>query len=95
MILHKIKTILGIEPTCEEVNGFIVQYLDGTLDDRTRKKFLTHIRDCSTCSRFLEQYQATIELTREAGLISPPDELYDKTMAFLRRSWSDPTAGAD
>lgn len=95
MILHKIKTMLGLEPTCEEVNGFIAEYVEGTLDDKTRTKFEAHIGDCTACGRFLEQYEATIRLTHEAGRISPPDELFEKTMAFLRKNWSDPGEGAD
>lgn len=95
MILHKLKMMFGLVPTCEDVNSFISQYLEGTLEEKTRKKFMAHIGDCSICGRFLEQYEATVEMTREAGQITPPDELYEKTMAFLRKSWSDPTAGAD
>jgi anti-sigma factor RsiW len=75
--------------------AFIAQYLDGTLDEKTRKKFMAHIGDCSTCGRFLEQYEKTIELAHDAGQVRPPDELYDRTIAFLRKSWADPTAGAD
>ena len=89
MIVHKIKMMLGLEPTCEEVNGFIAQYLDGSLDDKTRKKFLFHIGDCAACGRYLEQYETTVDLTREAGAIDPPDELVEKTLGFLRRRWAD------
>jgi anti-sigma factor RsiW len=95
MILHKLKTMLGLEPTCEEVNSFIAEYLEDKLDEKTRRSFERHIGGCSTCERFLEQYQATIKITHEAGQISPPDELFGKTMAFLRSSWSKPGEGAD
>ncbi len=89
MILRKLKMMLGIEPSCEKVNSFIVQYLDGTLDDSTRQRFLAHIGDCATCNRFLRQYETTIELTREAGAIEPPTELVEKTLGFLRSRWVD------
>jgi len=95
MILHKVKIMLGLEPSCEEVNGFIVQYLDGDLDEKTRKKFWAHIGDCSTCGRFFEQYTATIDLTREAGDITPPQELVEKTLAFLRTRWADGASASD
>ena len=95
MIIHKLKTMLGLEPTCEEVNGFISDYLEGTLDDKTRGKFEAHIGDCSACGRFLEQYETTVRLTHDAGQFSPPDELFEKTMAFLRKKWSDAGEGAD
>ena len=95
MILHKLKIMLGLEPSCEEVNGFIVQYLDGDLDEKTSKKFWAHIGDCSTCGRFFEQYTATIDLTRDAGDITPPQELVEKTLAFLRTRWADGASASD
>jgi anti-sigma factor RsiW len=95
MILHKLKIMLGLEPSCEKVNGFIVQYLEGDLDEKTRKKFAAHIGDCSTCGRFFEQYKATIDLTRAAGDITPPQELVEKTLAFLRTRWASSASASD
>jgi len=40
--------------TCEDVNAFLVEYVDGTLDDRTERRFERHVESCMQCRTFLE-----------------------------------------
>lgn len=72
--------------TCEDVNHFLVEYLEGTLDEDMRERFEKHIARCEMCQRYLDQYQTTIGLVKESDEAppDPPDELREKTLAFLR-----------
>ncbi len=85
--LRKLRNWLGRPLRCEEVNHFIVEYLDGTLAPRPRALFDAHVAACPNCSPFLEQYRQTIALVREAGadVPEPPEELVEATMNFLRQ----------
>lgn len=87
MLLHRIKTLFGMARTCEEVNDFIASYLEGALGDKTRRQFEAHIRACSTCSQYLDQYRTTMDLVHDAGRIDPPPELVEMTLAFLQKRW--------
>ena len=50
--------------TCKELEGFIVDYLDDSLPDHQRRKFEQHLRFCSSCVRYLENYKKTILLSK-------------------------------
>ncbi len=77
--------------TCEDVNGFLTAYLEGTLDEKTRARFEKHIGGCEPCRRYLELFRVTIGFVKEAGEVpaDPPDELTEKTLAFLRTHYSE------
>lgn len=71
--------------TCEDVNAFLVDYFDGTLDERTEQRFEHHVETCTTCQTYLEQYRTTIEMAREDRMEEEvPPELVEHTLAFLR-----------
>jgi anti-sigma factor RsiW len=69
-ILRKLRIaatrFLPFMTTCQELEGFIVDYLDGTLPERQRLKFELHLRMCRDCRRYLEQYNRTIALSQAA-----------------------------
>lgn len=86
--------------TCEDVNRFLAAYLEGALDERTRERFEKHVAGCKPCRRYLAQYRATIDLVKESDdlkepddlkesdeLPHPPDELTERTLAFLRERY--------
>ena len=73
-------------PTCEEVNKFLVDYIDETLPVKTRNKFEAHLNGCPNCAPFFQQYKSTIELVREDRDIRIPDYLVEHTLAFLRQN---------
>ena len=89
MLLERLKTLLGLAPTCEQVNDFLASYLEGELEAKTVTQFEAHIRMCEKCSRYLDQYRTTIDLVHEAGDLEPPPELVEMTLDFLRKRWDE------
>ncbi|ARA92918.1 hypothetical protein AWN76_006910 [Rhodothermaceae bacterium RA] len=82
--------------SCEDVNRFIVAYLDDALPDRLRTRFEAHLAHCANCSAYLAQYRQTIALVREAEQLPPPPaELADLTLAFLHRHLDAPPPDED
>ena len=52
--------------TCQELEGFMVDYLDGTLPERQRRKFDLHLRLCRDCRRYIEAYKGSMTLCQAA-----------------------------
>lgn len=71
---------------CEDINEFLTAYLDEELDEPLQEGFERHIADCDCCGVYLEQYRETIALIQEeeASGAEVPDELAERTLAFLR-----------
>lgn len=92
-ILSRMKVLLGRGPTCEDVNGFILCYLEGVLDKKTAKQFEMHVGMCANCARYLDSYRTTVRVVKGAGEIDPPPELLELTLAFLHDRWGTPDDG--
>ncbi len=77
--------------TCEDVNQFIIDYLEGTIPPRTRTRFEAHLENCDCCGAYFEQYLQTVDWVREDGSaqIEPPEELIEVTLHFLREHYSE------
>ena len=77
--------------TCEDVNQFIIDYLEETIPPRTRARFETHLKDCATCGSYFDQYLQTVDWIHEDGAapIEPPEELVEVTLDFLRKHYDD------
>ncbi len=58
--------------TCREFENFVLDYTEGQLTGKQRLAFDMHMRMCAECRRYLQQYQRTIEASREA--FPSPDE---------------------
>lgn len=71
-------------PSCEDVNRFLCEYMEGTLPEKTRAKFQAHLSNCSACISYFEQYKATVEMVNEQKAISVPDQLVERTLDFLK-----------
>jgi anti-sigma factor RsiW len=57
-----------------------MDYLDGTLPDAQRGAFDRHLKLCPPCVAFMDQYKATIALSRACVLGGlAPDPLHDPT----------------
>ncbi|MDX2146567.1 MAG: zf-HC2 domain-containing protein [Planctomycetota bacterium] len=54
--------------TCQDVNGFLLEYVEGTLPPEVRAAFERHLAECPRCVRYLRGYRRTIEL---AGALAP------------------------
>jgi len=52
--------------TCEELESFLDDYLDGLLPAGARRRFEWHLRLCPDCRRYLEAYRRTVVLYRRA-----------------------------
>lgn len=52
--------------TCRELEGFMIDYLEGDLPKRQRRRFDLHLRLCPDCWRYVEAYKQTITLSQAA-----------------------------
>jgi RNA polymerase sigma-70 factor (ECF subfamily) len=75
--------------TCQELEQFIVDYLEGSLPPRERRLFAVHLRFCSVCREYLARYRATIAAAKSACIESPnlletvPSELLRAVLGAL------------
>jgi len=74
----------GQEPTCEKVNRFLAEYLDGNLSPETEESFRAHLGKCPACITFFDQYKLTIDLVRSEKEVDVPERLVEHTLEFLR-----------
>jgi anti-sigma factor RsiW len=49
--------------SCRELVELVTDYVEGTLDRRTRSRFERHISGCPHCTAYLEQIRETVRLT--------------------------------
>ncbi len=87
-VIHKLTSWLGGHSlSCEEVNQFILDYLEGHLSRETARLFEKHVALCPNCGTYVAQYQATIAMIREQGEAppDPPEELVEATLTFLQQ----------
>ncbi len=85
-LLDKLRQRFQPMLTCEQVNDFLMDYLDGRLAEDVKSKFEKHLQMCASCTPFLEQYQKTVELVSQDGQIEVPADLAEHTMSFLRQN---------
>lgn len=83
-IFDKIRRHFRPMLSCEQANNFIMDYLEDRLPAKTRVQFRTHLEKCTKCASFLDQYEKTVELVAEDGLIEVPADLTEHTLTFLR-----------
>lgn len=81
--------------TCREFTSFIADFLGGELPPAQARQFADHLGRCANCTRYLEDYRATIALGKRAFderdtdvPAGVPAELVD---AILRARRTDPT----
>lgn len=90
---------MPLDLTCEQVNAFLDDYLDGHLTWFERASFHLHLAICSQCRRYLASYRQTIRLAKacvgpssdEEYLVAIPTELVQAILA-ARRSLSSSSA---
>jgi predicted anti-sigma-YlaC factor YlaD len=70
-------------PSCKEVNAFLSDFLEGTLDNKMDKRFRMHISMCQNCTAYLNQYQTVVETLHEQPEPDVPPELIQHTLRFL------------
>ncbi|MHA1566415.1 MAG: anti-sigma factor family protein [Alphaproteobacteria bacterium] len=52
--------------TCAQMDALMVDYLDGNLQPRERRRFNIHVRLCKDCHCFLRAYRTTVTLSKSA-----------------------------
>ncbi len=53
--------------TCQELIGFLDDYVAGTQPSGVRDAFESHLRLCAHCREYLETYRGAVRLGREAA----------------------------
>jgi anti-sigma factor RsiW len=78
--------------TCRELIAFLADYLAGQLPAEERRVFEEHLAECPDCVAYLETYEATIRLGKDAfssvqdtDCADPPEELMAAILAARRR----------
>ena len=69
--------------TCQELEQFIVDYLEGSLPPRERRLFAVHLRFCAVCREYLAQYRAAMAAARSV-CVEPPNLLESTPPELLR-----------
>ncbi|MBI2067105.1 MAG: zf-HC2 domain-containing protein [Deltaproteobacteria bacterium] len=85
-IKHKmIRAMFGLMglPTCEEVEQFAYDFLEGSLDSSTMKAVERHLKACKNCQRFIAAYRKTAALVKtfQRPMLDP--EFKEKLFEFL------------
>jgi anti-sigma factor RsiW len=57
--------------TCREFADFVIDYVDGQLDEAARARVDEHLTQCPDCVEYLRQYRATVR----AGRVAFDDDL--------------------
>ena len=84
--------------TCEDVEGFILDYLDGALRWRTRAMFRMHILFCKECRVYIRKYEVARELGQQVMRGEPesdeaeiPEDLITAILAARADEEPDPS----
>lgn len=56
----------GPEITCQACIDFIIDYLEGTLPEREKSDFESHLNVCRGCVTYLENYKHTMSLCKHS-----------------------------
>ena len=64
--------------TCREFEGFVNDYLDGTLPIEQRKLFDLHLKLCRECRDYLAAYKRTIEIS--GAVLGPANDSVPDTV---------------
>ncbi len=73
---------------CREVSEFLREFVAGELPAEVVEEFDVHVGKCQTCVEFMNQYRATIAVSR-AAFEEPcdvPDELVDAILKALKQA---------
>lgn len=77
--------------TCRKFEGFITDYLEGSLTGRERLLFEIHVRTCRKCRTYLKRYQQTLALGQSVCRKddeSLPPEVPPRLVAAIARARS-------
>lgn len=72
-------------PTCEEVDQFAYNFLEGQLNPKTTHQVERHLKTCKNCRRFMESYRKIRSLGQSPSSIVLDPEFKEKMLEFLTR----------
>ena len=74
------------DPACRDVVEVLSDYLDGALDDDTKRVVETHLASCEGCDRALAQLRETVRVT---GMLSEEQLTEEQKTTLLEafRGW--------
>lgn len=67
----------------------MVDYIDGELDENTRRELEEHLENCEPCNRFIRTYETTIKITKKVEPLQMPQELKDRLKSFIKMKTGD------
>lgn len=79
--------ILGM-PSCQEIEQFSYDFLEGRLDAPVAKKFQRHLNGCDNCEKFVKTYQEVARPERLKQKIPLDSEFEDRVIQFLKKNYS-------
>lgn len=80
--------------TCQELAGFLDDYIDGKLPDVTLEQFEEHLSVCPPCVDYIESYKQTVRLARrclcEDAIAPPPTDVPASLISAIMSSRTRP-----
>jgi len=74
----------GLEIDCDELVEVVTDYLEGTLDADTRRRFTEHLELCDGCDTYVEQMRETVRVTGTLAEDDLQPDMRDKLLAAFR-----------
>lgn len=72
--------------TCRQLIDFIVDYVEGALDEMSREDFERHLGVCPSCQAYLASYRETMNLAKLVITDEPLGDVpEDLVQAILKR----------
>lgn len=71
--------------TCEEVDQFSYDFLEGKLDIQTARQVERHLKTCKNCQRFMTSYRKVRALGQSPLTITLDPEFKEKMVEFLAK----------
>jgi anti-sigma factor RsiW len=60
----KYKLVVSIN--CKSFDTFIIDFLDGNLQEDQKLIFTKHLNECAPCKKYLENYKKSVQLSQSA-----------------------------
>lgn len=75
---------------CQQLVDLTIEYTDGELAGDTRRRLETHLECCDGCVEFINAYQQTGDVCRQALAVQTPPAVKTTLLEFLRSELQSP-----
>ena len=72
--------------TCEDFDGLLCDYIDGTLPPAKRQMAEVHIASCAACAELVRDSRFVMDFAGRSEEVQPPKELYTKILNQVPQS---------